>query len=159
MKEIKLTKGKIALVDDDDFGFLNKWKWKYHLGYAIRRPYEGYVDGIKKTSVLFMHRLINDTPAGMDTDHINGDKLDNRRCNLRTASSGQNKQNRPPFKGMDYKGVSLDKRNNKWRSYISINGDCKFLGYFKTAAEAALAYNNAAVLLHKEFAYLNEVAS
>jgi len=71
MKRIKLTQEKVALVDDADFEFLNQWKWFYHqTGYA-------------KSCHRYMHRLINKTPKGFHTDHINRNKLDNRKSNLR----------------------------------------------------------------------------
>lgn len=84
-KEIPLTKGKSAIVDDDLYWSLSQIKWHYSGGYAV------YFE--KKTrprKAVRMHRLINNTPEGMDTDHINGNKLDNRRANLRTCSRSAN---------------------------------------------------------------------
>src|SRR5260221_205877 len=99
-KQINISTPKnpntFVIVDDEDYEYLNQWKW--HLssnGYAVRRP---YIKGSEKTgqkhTVVWMHRVINNTPAGRDTDHINRDRLDNRRSNLRTATFSQNSMNK-----------------------------------------------------------------
>lgn len=91
MKQIPLTKGRFAIVDDEDFEELNRYKWySDHKGYAARNS--PYVNG--KRHVIWMHRVIAGTPAGMETDHINGIKNDNRRSNLRIATTVQNAMNR-----------------------------------------------------------------
>lgn len=89
MKKIKLTSGKFALVDDDMFEELNKFSWCLNGGYAIR----GYSKNGKQAK-LKMHRVIMNTPKGMDTDHIDNNKLNNQRNNLRVCTRSQNCMNR-----------------------------------------------------------------
>jgi hypothetical protein len=125
MRELFLTKGKIAIVDDEDFEFLNKWKWKYHKdGYAVRNA-----TGNKP---IYMHRLVNKTPIGFITDHINRNGLDNRRLNLRTSNFTQNALNSGMWKHntSGVKGVYWSKQKNKWHARIMINQKHIHLGFF-----------------------------
>jgi hypothetical protein len=152
---IPLSNGGHAMVDPDMFEFLSKWKWRRNKGgYAIRG---GWVNGRKYT--VKMHRVVAGTPNGMLTDHINGNKLDNRRCNLRYATNAQNNHNlRVGARNKSgYKGVSWDKLHKTWRAEIR-KGDTKYmLGYFPSKEQAALAYNEAATRLFGEYAHLNVV--
>jgi hypothetical protein len=152
MKNIQLTQGKVAIVDDADFEWLSQWPWFFSTGYAIRR--EGKLFGRKN---IMMHRLIMNTPEGMDTDHINGDKLDNRRENLRVCTRSQNMQNttRRSDNTSGYKGVDWDKENGKWRAEIKVDSRRINLGRYDSAEEAALAYDRAAREYHGEFANTN----
>lgn len=155
MKEIQLTQGKVALVDDADFDYLNQWKWyaqkDRNTFYAVRR------DGKKR---MKMHRVI----LGLDyddkcvPDHIDLNGLNNQRYNLRIATKGQNSVNRPPTKNSvsRYKGVSPMKK--RWQVHIVKDGVQTYLGLYKSETEAAIAYNEAAKKLHGEFAYLNKIA-
>jgi hypothetical protein len=158
MKEIPLTKGKVAIVDDDVYDYLMQWKWYYEgTGYAARRArsYE-----LNPGKLIKMHRAImNVDDSKIEIDHINGDKLDNRRSNLRKANRAQNTANRGPLitNTSGYKGVSFAKREQLYRAYITFNGKQRGLGYHKTKEEAALAYNQAASFYYGEFAKLNEV--
>ena len=114
MREILLTKGKVALVDDDIFEKLNQYKWQYHgKGYAIRSVTEH-----GKNRGILMHREILKTPEGMETDHRNGNKLDNQRCNLRVCTAVQNRRNRAATKSntSGYKCVYWDKRRKNWQA-------------------------------------------
>ena len=98
MKKIKLTKGKYALVDDADFSRLNQWKWCYNEnGYATRGTHKR-INGERISINYSMHRLINKTPDNLFTDHINRNKLDNRKSNLRTITHQQNCFNLSPGK-------------------------------------------------------------
>lgn len=155
-KQIPLTQGKFAIVDAADYDWLNQWKWYCCNGYALRVP---YTNGIRGKAIR-MHRLIVGTPDGFDTDHINGDELDNQRCNLRTATHRQNIMNQKPRIGCssNFKGVCWCKRRKKWQASIKTNGKRKFLGYFYNEADAAHAYNNAAVQLYGEYARINMLA-
>lgn len=159
MKEIQLTKGKVALVDDEDFEYLNQWKWQANKNgnkfYAVTSL---LINGKYKTT--FMHRLItNNKNAKMHTDHINGDGLDNRKINLRICTHSQNLMNRGTQANnkTGYKGVSYDKRINKFKATISINGINKNLGSYINPYDAARAYNQAAQKYHGEYAQLNVI--
>lgn len=155
MKKIPLTMGKYALVDDEDYEELSKYKWHYHdAGYATRSIYLGKRDGKYKYKKIFMHRQILNNPK--QTDHANGDGLDNRRSNLRVCDYTDNMRNRRKSanKSSKFKGVLWDKRAGKWRSRIGLAKD-KHIGYFNDEKEAAIAYNEAAKEHFGEFARLN----
>lgn len=155
MKVIKLSKGKYAKVDDCDFDMLNKFNWcLVGKGYAYRVK----IEKGKRTNVQ-MHRVVIGTPKGYDTDHINGDKLDNRRSNLRICTRSQNIMNQPKYqKGLSkFRGVYFHKSSNKWTSSTSMNGKRIFLGYFATEEEAAKAYNMKTKELYGNFAYSNKI--
>lgn len=134
MKYIQLTKGKQAIVDDEDFEYLSQWKWHYsEPGYAL------HWDKRKK---VYMHRLVNKTSIGLQTDHINKNKLDNRKFNLRSVTHQGNSINRPLIKSnrSGYTGVSWDKSVKKWASYIYRNYKKRHLGYFINKEDAVIAY-------------------
>ncbi len=117
-KEIKLTRGHIALVDDTDYEWLNQFKWTFMPpGYAMRRINQHRA---QKPQTLLMHRMIMEPIGGKEIDHINRDGLDNRRENLRVVSRSQNLRNRRAFKNnkSGYKGVSFNKQTGKWRMQI-----------------------------------------
>jgi hypothetical protein len=146
MKTIPLTKGKFAIVDDEDFEWLNQWKWQLSWnGYAIRHKHIRL--GLHKytSEIVRMHRLINKTPLGNLTDHINRDKLDNRKINLRNANKSINSINRdrPSNNKSGIRGVYWDKFNNKWRAELKINGIKKSLGRFFDKRDAVLARKEA----------------
>ena len=159
MKQIPLSQGKLAIVDDEDYDFLMQWKWFYSRGYAVRSVYcKKGDDG--KPQTLWMHKILNNTPIGMQTDHINGDKTDNRKCNLRSVTSQQNLRNQAKGGGSSkYKGVSWCPIAKKWRAYIKDNYKQFSLGKYLHEQDAANAYNNAAKKLHGGYARLNEVAA
>jgi len=141
MRKIKLTKNQYALVDNDDYDFINKWKW-----YAMKQPNTYYAcrdvrrRGKKRT--LWMHRLINKTPRKLKTDHINGNGIDNRKKNLRTATHQQNMINSVRRKKLysKYRGVTWHKRNQVWMAQITMNYKNVYLGDFKTEKAASNAY-------------------
>jgi hypothetical protein len=154
MKEIKLTQGKVTMVDDEDYEFLNKWKWHYNNGYAAKAARTS--DGKRKS--LRMHRLILLPHYGEMTDHINRDRLDNRRKNLRICTLRTNSYNRgkPKNNKSGYKGVyERSGRLKKWEARIQVNDTPVHIGNFYTAAEAARAYNEKALELHGDFACIN----
>lgn len=158
MKRIPLTQGQFALVDDEDYDFLMKWKWYALKGkntfYAVR---DIQIDKKKKT--IWLHRVIMNIPEGMFTDHKDHDGCNNQRYNLRNCTKSQNNRNRKKVEGCSskFKGSCWNKRAKSWFAYIKVGPKLKSLGYFKNEIEAALAYNIAAKELFKEFAELNEV--
>lgn len=153
----KYSESKFALVDDEDYEELVKHNWTLsNRGYALRSAYN---KGMSKT--ILMHRAVLNAKKGLIVDHINHDKLDNQKINLRLCTNSQNQQNSKSKKNSTsiYKGVSLER--GKYRVCISFQKDGKtnriHLGYFATEAEAAHAYNLKATELFGEFAFLNEI--
>lgn len=149
MKEIILKQGQSTLVDDEDYEFLSQWEWSLSTwGYASRH---------KAGRVIFMHRVIMNTPKDMFTDHINRNKLDNQRKNLRICTKSQNNSNskmRSTNKS-GYKGVSWDKKSRRWRAQIRREGKTTTIGWFDYPADAARVYDSAALEIYGEFAHLN----
>lgn len=154
MKKIPLTQGLFALVDDADFEAVSKFKWHAKRDrkqfYATRKiPKKS---GGQKT--VWLHGFLM---PGIRVDHIDGDGLNNQRANFRDATLSQNSCNRGPNKNntSGFKGVNWAKKVNKWHAKIMLTGRRYHLGYFNSAAEAARAYDAAALKLHGDFAYLN----
>lgn len=134
MRQIKLTKGFVALVDDEDYKALRRWSWcENGQGYAVRSI---RING--KSRQIFMHRQVNNTPEGFYTDHINGDRLDNQRANLRTVTASINNHNRGGIIGVGHY-PSLSKIN-PYKAQITINHKNYHLGLFATEEEAEVAY-------------------
>lgn len=145
MRRIKLSKGYSAIVDDEDYEYLSRWKWfaqkMAHTVYAARKPW--IAGGKGKSTKIFMHRIIAKTPSNLQTDHKDGDGLNNRRSNLRSVTRSDNTFNRVKWrKGCEskYRGVYLDKRDGVWFSNITINGKSIYIGRFKKEKDAAIAY-------------------
>lgn len=153
MKTIELTQGKQALVSASDYAYLSGFKWCYNarLDCAARGIWD---KDSKQTTVVSMHRFLMGTPRGMDTDHINGDRLDNRRENLRVCSHADNQANMKMHKdnSSGYKGVSLAKSGN-WVAKIRN----RTIGTFANKVDAAKAYNQKAVELYGHYAKLNDL--
>jgi hypothetical protein len=140
------------LLDPED-AHLWPLPWYINGGY-IRRTYYDQ-DGSHRHE--FLHRAVLSVPVGHVIDHINGNTLDNRRCNLRVCTPGENAKNRGPYKNNTtrFKGVCYVARLGKFRASIGCDGIKHRLGWFDTAEAAAAAYNKAALDLHGEFARLN----
>lgn len=149
-KRIPLSKGKFAIVDDEDFERVNQFKWGLLQGRYAQR------NASAKNPYGRMHRFILQAPPELNVDHINGNGLDNRKCNLRLCTQAQNVQNSkmPKTNVSGFKGVSQVKSGN-WRAQISVDNTSKALGTFKTKEEAARAYDRAALEYYGEFARLN----
>jgi len=151
---IKLTQGKFTLVDDEDCKKTFGYKWC-----VLARGYVGRTitvkDGHKRT--IYLHNIIMPKKVGFEIDHINRNKLDNRKNNLRYCSRSQNIWNRGIQKSntSGFNGVTWHKRIKKWQVRIAINNKRLHLGYFSDIKLAADTYNAYATSLHGKFASLN----
>ena len=156
MKEIILTQGYVALVDDIDYERVNKYKWYVHKSGSKNVLYaRARICGKQ----ILMHRMILNLNKGQFTDHVSGDGLNNQKSNLRLCSITQNAQNKKSHKksSSQFKGVSWRKKEKCWKSNIMVNGKAISLGYHRDEKEAAKAYNVAAIRYHGEFASLNQM--
>lgn len=141
MKEIYLGKGKVALVDDDDYEMLSKFTWRVS------------GEGQYAVATIFMHRLVMGHEPDKYVDHINRQRLDNRKQNLRWATKAQNNANRGVYSKTGYRGVK--EKSDGFYAFISKHGNMMRFGPFQTIEEAADAYDVAAVEIHGEYAALN----
>lgn len=152
--ELPLTTGGFALIDAADKPLIDSWRWTWRResrGYALSRQSIG---GGKQKPVR-LHRLILGFPTGM-IDHANGNKLDNRRCNLRLCSDSQNQANRDPLPhSSKFKGVTVRKSTGHFEAQIWCNYKRIWLGTFSDECEAALAYDAKAIELFGDFARTN----
>lgn len=162
MREIQLSKGMVALVDQADYDWLNQWKWFAHKGhntfYAVRWSKR---NGDKRNYIQ-MHRVILGlTDSKVLGDHRDHNGLNNQRYNLRVATTSQNNANTKSRKNSTskYLGVNLYTctrgRYQYWQASIGKDGKKHHIGLFKTEQEAAIAYDNVAKNQHGEFANLN----
>jgi hypothetical protein len=160
MKEIQLTQGQVALVDDEDFEYLNQWKW-----YALKHPHGYYAirnitSGLNQQKKIFMHRFIMGVSLHKDkVDHIFGNTLDNRRSHLRVCTNSENTRNqvksRDEVLSSKYKGLSYLKNKGRYVVRITIEDKVIYLGSSKNERVAAKIYNEGAIKYHGEFAKLN----
>lgn len=153
---IHLSNRGFTVVDADLFASLNATKWGLDSkGYVFRS-----VGPKGKQKKIFLHRVVNQTPCGVHTDHRNGFPIDNTRRNLRNATVKTNGANRSKSKDYctsKFKGVTWQKRDNRWKATITVSGNQIHLGLFKEEILAAEAYNAAALKHFGEFARLNEI--
>jgi hypothetical protein len=165
---IELPCKTISVISKVDEWIFNKFNCFGITGSASRyvfaeRPIKTEYSTIRER--VYLHRLIVKPLGKEQVDHIDRDKLNNRRSNLRICTRSQNGANVGPRKGRKYIGVYFDKTrflNNPfsaWISYIDAKDrgqeKRKYLGHFRTEIEAAIARDNAAIAIHGEFAYLN----
>jgi len=137
MKKIKLTRNEYTIVDDEDFESLNQFKWHYSNGYARRAV---YING--KQKIIFMHRLIAQTPMGQETDHIDRNGLNNQKYNLRNVNHAENTRNATLRKDnkSGHRGVYFHAKTNKYVAQFRRYGQNKTLGYYGTLEQAAKAH-------------------
>ncbi len=163
-KQIPLTQGQTALVDDEDFEWLSQWKWcaQYVPSTANYYAIRNGLDENGACKRLYMHRLILAAQSSQEVDHINHRTTDNRHANLRLCSRSQNQGNQEKQrcdKSSCFKGVSWCKHNQKWRATIKCHGCYFHLGWFTDELIAALAYNCAALEYFGEYAFLNGISN
>jgi hypothetical protein len=158
-KEIQLTQGQVAIVDDDMYDYLNQWKWyanklkgKY---YAVRNLRLNK----KYAGALLMHRVIMNPIKGLVVDHVNGLTLDNRKENLRICTQADNMKNQKLSTNnkTGFRGVSWHKNKKVFESRIHSNNIRYHLGIYNNSIDAARAYNEAAIKYHGEFANINKI--
>lgn len=146
--EVPLMRGGFATISASDVEKISRYRWyRSHFGYAIA------ASG-KRNKHVWMHRLILDAPVGADVDHIDLNRLNNTRGNLRICSRSENLWNSSQHKDSTspFKGVTFLKRENCWLARIMAAGKYHYLGRFKTPEAARDARHAAALRLHGEFA-------
>lgn len=162
MKEIPLSQGKVALVDDEDYDRLVAMgKWRaikgYQTYYAIKNSPR--IKGEKRTT-YYMHRVIMDCyDSKKEIDHCDFDGLNNQKSNIRIATRSDNKSNTRVRKDnvSGYTGVYPTRNKKKYVAEIKNRLGRKYLGVFEKAEDAALAYNRVAAEMYGEFACLNKI--
>jgi hypothetical protein len=148
---IPLTKGKVSIVDAEDYGWLSKYKW-----HAVNTGGKFYAYRCRNKRSISRHRMIMGEPKGKIVDHKDGNSLNNRRSNLRICTTAENLRNRRRTGGASrYKGVCFVKRLNKWRAEITFNRRQIHIGLFKDEISAGKAYDRAAKKYFGEFTFLN----
>ena len=164
MKQIPLTQGKFALVDDEDYDYLMQWKWNTEKARKGRRYYAKRAEYDKETQTqktIRLHRVImNVIDPNIHIDHKDHDGLNCQKNNMRIATNEQNTRNRRANKNSTskYKGVSRSvwpSGTHKWKAKITINGKQINIGFFDEEIEAAKAYDKMAIELHGDFANPN----
>lgn len=164
MRELVLSQGKVAIVDDEDYEYLSQWKWTAERQdkswYAVRTT---CANG-RTTGLVYMHRQILSAPEGLEVDHRSGDGLDNRRSNIRVCTRLQNARNTGPRKHntSGYKGVSRHSSSGLWVAQVTQRHDGRtrrLRFYAPTKLGAALLYNIHAIREYGEFARLNPIFS
>ncbi len=157
-RKIYLGQGKFTIVEPPDYYRFGSFRWYLRGNGTQFYALTNCIVGPMRTTVLALHRIIMNAPAGLLVDHQNGNGLDNRRANLRLATHSQNLCNSRINKSncsSQFRGVSLFRRRGVWSARIKIRGKSIFLGYFDNEIDAAKAYDRAAIKYHGEFARLN----
>ena len=158
MKKIPLTQGKFAIVDDEDFEFLTRWKWHFSVGTVVNRGKLKSGSG----AVCYMYQLIDKTPKGSSVVFLNNDRLDLRKKNLKRVKKTQGRFG--SYTGLKYrnsssvfKGVLWNKKLRKWQCFAKKDGKNKHLGLFEEEVDAAIAYNEFAIAEYGKDALINNI--
>jgi hypothetical protein len=141
--QVPVGRSRVALVDPADHELVAQYQWYAH----VTRDGRVYARTGPGGPRIYMHRLIAGTPDGFETDHRDGNGLDNRRSNLRTATPSQNRANGPKRRGAKtsrYRGVHWARRSRRWIAVIKVRGTVRYLGAFTDEVTAARAYDTAA---------------
>jgi len=155
----RLARGRVALVDDADYELVMRYRWHAweKRGRENKRDDGPYAQASirledDRKSTIRMHKLLAGWPQ---TDHRNGNGLDNQRSNLRPATKAQNNHNQKPRTGHSsrFKGVAWHMDTGKWQASIKVNGRQRYLGVFASEEEAAAVYTAAALQVQGEYAY------
>lgn len=150
-RAIQLTHGKVAIVDEDDFEKLSKYRW-----HAVLRKQTWYAARKESGICHYMHRDIIGATVGAPVDHIDGNGLNNVRSNLRMATFQQNCYNKRSMGGKSkYKGVTYCTDTDMWRARIRKDNRTVNIGRFDSEHDAARAYDEMARQLFGEFAWVN----
>jgi len=150
---IKSRPGQSFIIDKDDVDVVGEWSWSLNS--------KGYVGRKCNKTTLRLHRAIFEKhygtiPEDKEIDHVDQDKLNNRKSNLRLCSHAENQRNRKVYKNnkLGVKGVCI--HQGKYQANIRFNSKLIYLGYFNTLAEAAIVYNIGSILFHQGYANLNQ---
>lgn len=157
MKKIPLTNGLFALVDDEDYEMLSRYRWRASYNHRDNLWYVARAGRKGEPRTVMMHRQIMAPPRDMQVDHIDHDNLDNRRSNLRIVTRSQNLANRrKKIKSRsEFKGVTWHRRDKKWQAQVQWQGKTYHLGYFDSEVDAARAYDAGARAIQGEFSKPN----
>lgn len=155
MIEIPLTQGYVALVDEADYDTLTKYKW--HVTFTNNSTPYAKTGIFGRPNSHYMHRLITGCGRNQLVDHVNGNGLDNRRCNLRITDKSRNGINSRKRKGCSsrFKGVSWNERDKVWMAYANLDGKRTYLSTHPDSLSAAKAYDEWAKSHCPEVAHLN----
>jgi len=140
MEKINTSSGKISVIDKEDYERVSKFKWSWGGRYVTRKDYS-----VKPNKTIFLHCFILGKKNGFDIDHINGDRLDNRKKNLRHCTHLENSRNRVLSKNnkSGIIGVHWNKKSKKWQAQIGLNFETKNLGYYEKKEDAVIARKKA----------------
>lgn len=155
MKQVQLSRGEMATVDDEDHPLVAQYKWHANKkGYAVG----SIPTGRRGARHVLMHRLILGAQRGEQVDHVDGKPLNNTRANLRIATHSENCRNsigKASNRASQFKGLNWDRKLAKWRVYIGASGRSIYVGIYADELQAALAYDQAARQHHGDYACLN----
>lgn len=145
-----IINGNIVHIDGEDFEKVMRYQWHISTGYAYTQ-----IDGKK----ISLHRFLLKVPEDMHVDHIDGNPLNNKKTNLRFANRSQNMMNTKKYKNnkSGHKGVYWNNQMKKWQAKINVNKKSIYLGSFESIERAVKAYNNAALVYHREYGRINDL--